>query len=104
MTKTTPQTDKEKVLETVVNLTDEHKKALRFLIDEKLAIASRNEQMKEDVKALAETLGTKSGKINKLISLVIQEEAKGGIVREQSSVLEWVEQMVTTDSNSKSDH
>ena len=82
----------EQVPESVVSLTDEHKKALRFLIEEKNAIAARTEQLKEDIAAIAEKLGTKPAKVNKLISLIVQEEKKGGVIREQSSVLDWVEQ------------
>jgi hypothetical protein len=90
-----PTSDKkEGPIETVQNLTDEHKKALRFLIDEKRRMAQQAEQFKEDVKALAEKLGTKSGKVNRLIGLAIQEEEKGGVVREQIGVLEWVEQLL----------
>jgi hypothetical protein len=82
--------------ETVQNLTEEHKKALRFLIDEKRRAATLAEQHKEDIKALAEKLGTKAGKVNKLISFIMREEDKGGAVNETSAVLVWVEQFMGT--------
>jgi hypothetical protein len=88
------QTDAKEVLATVLTLTDEHKKALRFLIDEKLKMAQQASQHKEDVKALAEKLGTKSGKVAKMIAIIIQEEEKGGVLKEQSSVLDWVNQFL----------
>jgi hypothetical protein len=82
------------VKEAVLHLTDEHKKALRFLIDEKKKAAILAEQNKEDIKALAERLGTKPGKVNKLISFIMKEEDTGGAVQETSSVLTWVEQFL----------
>lgn len=98
-----PNADNSGSLETVQNLTDEHKKGLRFLIDEKRRMAQQAEQYKEDVKALAEKLGTKSSKVNRLIGLAIQEEEKGGVIREQSSVLEWAEQLLSFNKDGSSD-
>jgi sulfur relay (sulfurtransferase) DsrC/TusE family protein len=86
--------DGEAPIETVVELTDDHKKVLRYLIDQKKENAARAEQMKEDVKAFADKLGTNAGKVNKLITMAMQEEEKGGVVREQSAVISWVKQFV----------
>lgn len=81
-----------KLKESVQNLTDEHKKALAWLINENKALADKKKQYSEDVKGLADKLGTKAGKVSKVISMIIQEEEKGGVVKEQNSAIEWVDQ------------
>ena len=81
-----------KARESVVNLTAEHKKTLEWLINEYKILADKKKQYADDVKGFAEKLGTKGGKINKVITLIIQEEEKGGILKEQNSAMEWVTQ------------
>lgn len=78
----------------ITKLTKEHKDSLRFLIEEKNRMDDHAERFKEDVKGLAERLGVKPKKVSSLIKIVMQEEKKGGIVEEQSAVLELAEQML----------
>lgn len=83
--------------ETIQNLTDEHKKTLRWLMDEKAILADKSKQFKDDVKGFADKLGTNSKKINKVMAIIIQEEKEGGAVKEQDSAIIWAKQYMGTD-------
>ena len=66
------------------------KKAIEDVINRRAAVASMQEQLKEDVKAIAEYLDIKPAKLNKIISLVEKERETGDVVEEERDTLDTV--------------
>ncbi|MBU2792717.1 hypothetical protein HF669_10705 [Acidithiobacillus thiooxidans] len=62
--------------------------AIEDVINRRAAIASMQEQLKEDVKAIAEYLDIKPAKLNKIISLVEKERESGDVVEEERDTLD----------------
>lgn len=68
-------------IEPVRKLTEEHKKMILALIGNKNQLKMDQEAIRDDTKAIADKLGVKAGDINGIVSLVIQEQEKGGAIR-----------------------
>ena len=66
------------------------RKAIEDIINRRAAVASMQEQLKEDVKAIAEYLDIKPAKLNKIISLVEKERETGDVVEEERDTLDTV--------------
>ena len=66
------------------------RKAIEDVINRRTAIASMQEQLKEDVKAIAEYLDIKPAKLNRIISLVEKERETGDVVEEERDTLDTV--------------
>ena len=66
------------------------KKAIEDVINRRTAIHSMQEQIKEDIKAIAEYLDIKPAKLNKIISLVEKERETGDVVEEERDTLDTV--------------
>lgn len=90
MAKANEQKTNDETVDQVQRLTAEHMKSVRFIINETRKMEDSKEQLKNDVKALADKLGMKAAKVNKIIGLIRKEEEEGGIVQEQSTILELV--------------
>ncbi len=59
---------------------------------QKVILDSKRKEYSEQVKGVADTFGTSSAKISKLINLLLKEEESGGIIQEETMVLDWAEQ------------
>ncbi|MCL4526609.1 MAG: hypothetical protein M1492_09100 [Gammaproteobacteria bacterium] len=70
------------------------REAIEDIINRRAKIASMQEQLKEDVKAVAEHLDIKPGKLNKIIGLVEKERQSGEVVEEERDTLDTVESLV----------
>ncbi len=70
------------------------REAIEDIINRRAKIASMQEQLKEDVKAVAEHLDIKPGKLNKIIGLVEKERQSGEVVEEERNTLDAVESLV----------
>lgn len=66
---------------------------LEDIINRREGIASMQAQIKDDIKAIAETLGVKSAQINKVIALVEKERAKGGVISQEQEILDVAERV-----------
>ncbi len=66
------------------------RKAIEDVINRRTAIHSMQEQIKEDIKAIAEYLDIKPAKLNKIISLVEKERETGDVVEEERDTLDTV--------------
>ena len=66
------------------------RKAIEDVINRRASIASMQEQLKEDVKAIAEYLDIKPAKLNKIIGLVEKERETGDVVEEERDTLDTV--------------
>ncbi|PKY11879.1 hypothetical protein B1757_02325 [Acidithiobacillus marinus] len=64
------------------------RKAIEDVINRRASIASMQEQLKEDIKAIAEYLDIKPAKLNKIISLVEKERESGDVVDEERDTLD----------------
>ncbi len=70
------------------------REAIEDIINRRAKIASMQEQLKEDVKAVAEHLDIKPGKLNKIIGLVEKERQSGEVVEDERNTLDAVESLV----------
>lgn len=73
--------------------TPEVKKAIRDIINRKASIAREADQIKDDVKAVAVAMGAKPAAINKIISLIEKEKAKGGIIDSERDILDFADEV-----------
>jgi len=80
--------------EPILKLTDEHKKMIMALVGNKNRLKLEQEAIRDDTKAIADALGRKSGEINKIVSIIIAEQEKGGAVKEQNDLIELAEQVL----------
>ncbi len=61
------------------------------IINRRAGIASMQEQIKDDIKAIAERAGVKAAKINKVIVLVEKERAKGDVLEGERGIIDAAE-------------
>ena len=83
--------------EPIRTLTEEHKKAILALIGNKNQLKMDQEAIRDDTKAIADKLGIKTGEINRIVSLVIQEQEKGGAIRDVENVIDLANQVLGQD-------
>jgi hypothetical protein len=74
------------------------RKAIEDVINRRTAIASMQEQLKEDVKAIAEYLDIKPAQLNKIIGLVEKERENGDVVESERDILDMVEDIAGSKS------
>ncbi|MBU2738547.1 hypothetical protein [Acidithiobacillus concretivorus] len=79
------------------------RKAIEDVINRRTSIASMQEQLKEDVKAIAEYLDIKPAKLNKIISLVEKERESGDVVEEERDTLDTAADLAGTNSSQDED-
>ncbi len=79
------------------------RKAIEDVINRRASIASMQEQLKEDVKAIAEYLDIKPAKLNKIISLVEKERESGDVVEEERDTLDTAADLAGTNSSQDED-
>lgn len=63
------------------------------IIDRRVGIASMQTQIKDDIKAIAESLDIKPAQVGKIISLVEKERDKGGVLDAERDVLDAAESL-----------
>lgn len=85
--------------EPVRNLTDEHKKMILALVGNKNQLKMDQEAIRDDTKAIAEKLGLKTGEVNRIVSLIIQEQEKGGAIKDQENILDLAGQVLGGDAD-----
>ncbi|QQD73080.1 hypothetical protein [Acidithiobacillus ferrivorans] len=74
------------------------KKAIEDVINRRTAIHSMQEQIKEDIKAIAEYLDIKPAQLNKIIGLVEKERENGDVVESERDILDTVEDIAGSKS------
>lgn len=80
--------------EMVRTLTTEQKKMIIALVENKNQIKRDQETIKDDTKAIADRLGIKTGEINKIVSLIIKEQEKGGAIQLEENILDLANQVL----------
>lgn len=96
-------TKKGKAMEPVRTLTDEHRKAIMAIVHNKVQIKLDQEAIRDDTKAVAEKLGLKTTDLNKIISLVITEQEKGGAIQEQENIADLANQVLNRNAETAFD-
>lgn len=80
--------------EPIRTLTEEHRKMVMALIMNKNQLKIDQETIRDDTKAIADRLGLKAGDINRIVSLVIQEQEKGGAIQASENILDLASQVL----------
>lgn len=70
------------------------REAIEDIIRRREGIASMQAQIKEDIQAVAESLGVKAAYLHRIITLVEKERAKGDILSSEREIIEAAEDMV----------
>ena len=78
----------------VRTLTDEHKKMILALIANKNQLKMDSEAIRDDTKAIADKLGLKTADINRVVTLVSQEQEKGGALNKLENVIDLANQVL----------
>ncbi len=77
-----------------MEITKKVRDAIEDIINRREGIASMQEQLKEDIKAVAEQLDIKPAKLNRIIGLVEKERQTGEVVQDERGILDAVESLV----------
>lgn len=62
--------------------------AIEDVLRRRESVGSMQEQLKEDVKAIAETMGIKAAQLNKILGLIEKERTTGGAVEAERQILD----------------
>ncbi len=63
-------------------------RALEDVLDRKERVDRMNEQIQDDIKAIAERFEMKPARVRKILTLMDQEKRKGGVIEEAMETLE----------------
>lgn len=74
-------------------LTQEVKTYIQDIITRRAAISSMQDQVKDDIAALAEKLNMKPAALSRAIALVEKELSKGGVLDEQHVIIDMAESL-----------
>ena len=75
------------------------KEAIEDIINRRVGIASLQAQIKEDIQAVAESLGVKAAYLNRIITLVEKERVKGDILSGERNIIEAAEILLAQDGD-----
>lgn len=87
-------------------VTAQHAKMLQSLVYNLQKIKLEQEAYSDDVKAIADKMGLKPGQVKEMVSWMIQEQNKGGVLSDKEQKLELVRQVISfidTDSEESSE-
>lgn len=77
-----------------LNLTKDQRNTIHAIIGSLTRISLDKEAVKDDVAALAVSLGVKPAAVNSLIATVIAEQNKGGVIEEKQQLLDLAAQVI----------
>ena len=77
-------------------LSDHDRQAIAAVIESKYRIKLAQDQVREDLKAVAESLGMKSSELNRIIKLAMQEREQGNVLMHEKALIDVAEQVVFT--------
>jgi len=67
---------------------------IRAIIENRIRINLDKEALKEDIAEVAMELNMKSSRLNRLIGIIMREQAKGGIIDEETQLLDMAEEIL----------
>ncbi|MBU6459967.1 MAG: hypothetical protein KGQ58_03690 [Proteobacteria bacterium] len=76
---------------TYLNLSTQQMDKIKAIIENRIRISLDQEAIKEDISSVALELNMKSSKLNRLIHIIMKEQAKGGIINEETQLLDMAE-------------
>jgi hypothetical protein len=74
-------------------LSGHDREAIGAIIESKYRIKLAQDQMREDVKAVAEKLGMKSSELNRIVRLAMRERERGNVLLHEKALIEVAEQI-----------
>ena len=77
-------------------LSEHDRQAIAAVIESKYRIKLAQDQVREDLKAVAGNLGMKSSELNRIIKLAMQERERGNVLMHEKALIEVAEQVVFT--------
>lgn len=77
-----------------LNLTKDQRNTIHAIIGSLTRISLDKEAVKDDVAALAVSMGVKPAAVNSLIATVIAEQNKGGVIEEKQQLLDLAAQVI----------
>ena len=77
-------------------LSEHDRQAIAAVIESKYRIKLAQDQVREDLKAVAENLGMKSSELNRIIKLAMQERERGNVLLHEKALIDVAEQVVFT--------
>jgi hypothetical protein len=69
------------------------REAIGAMIEAKYRMKLAQDQMREDVKAIAERLGMKSSELNRIVRLAMRERERGNVLQHEKALIELAEQI-----------
>lgn len=79
-------------------LTKEHRQAIMAVVQNTERMKLDKEAITEDVKAIAAKIGCKPAEVNAMVTVIIQEREKGGVIQARERSLELARQILDGDS------
>lgn len=76
--------------EEVIKISDEMRKKIEIYIENKTRLSYEQEQLNEDLSAIAKELGVKKGVLSKRIGIIIKEQQNGGEILSYENDVEFV--------------
>ena len=77
-----------------LHITPDVKDAILFVINKMEQVKMEQEAIKDDINGIAAKMGCKPPQVKGIISLVIKEREKGGVVIEEEQRLEWTKEVL----------
>lgn len=71
-----------------MTISDSQRNAIENILNSKESIKESTQSIKDAVKSLAEEMGVKPAFVNRLVSIVEKERAKGGYIKEEREVFD----------------
>ena len=75
-------------------LTEHDRRSIAAIIDAKHRVKLVQEQVRDDVKAVAERLGMKPSELNRIVRLAMRERERGNVLAFEKALIEMAEQIV----------
>jgi len=82
-----------------LNFTDEQKRSIEAVIANTHKIKLDQEALKEDIDAVANKIGIKAAELKSLVTLVISEREKGGVIDKKEQHLELAKQLLNSNES-----
>lgn len=77
-----------------LHITDEIRKSIQYVIDEKEKLKLQQEAIKEAINGIAAKMGCKPKQVTGIIDLVIKEQKEGGVLTQEEQRLEWTREVL----------
>lgn len=77
-----------------LHITDEIRKSIEYVINEKDKLKMQQDAIKEAITAIAAKMGCKPKQVSGIIDLVIKEQKEGGVLPQEEQRLEWTREVL----------